>query len=347
MAPRAGTHYPAHTQQFHSWFSTDDDCRSYLEWLRWSNHFHCPMCGVESCGWQRSDGRRHCKNCNSIVSVTAGTVFDKTRLPLTVWFQAAWYMTQQTNGVTATGLKKELGISSAQTAWHMLHRYRSSMVRTTRPKLSGRVEVDETVVGGPKPGVRGRGAKGKVKVAVAVELIEPKGFGRCRLGVIPDYSAKTLHHFICDNVEEGSVVITDELASYNGIEYLGYEHWAYNVKQSGKRSTELMPAVNQVCGNLKRWLTGTLWGAVTAAHMQSYLEEFTFRWNRKRSQRRGMLFYRLMECAVSAPPLRYDDLAKIRRPKPKGKKPSLPATRFLGRRELVIADGRPWLTAPL
>jgi transposase-like protein len=196
---------------------------------------------------------------------------------------------------------------------------------------TGTVEVDETVVGGPRPGTRGRGAKGKVKVAVAIELLDPKGYGRCRLCVIPDYSSKTLHRFICDNIEPGATVITDELASYNGVEHLGYT--AYNISKSSEKSHELMPAVNRVCANLKRWLTGTRGAPSPACTCSPTSTSSASGGTASAPSTGGCSSTRLMECAVSTPPLRYEDLAKIRRPKPDGKKPSLPGTRFLGRRE--------------
>lgn len=344
MAPTAGLHYPRTYDEFRSWFSTDDDCRSYLDWLRWGEGFQCPICGKPSSGWRRSDGKRHCGACDSVLSVTAGTVFDKTRLPLTTWFQAAWYMTQQTTGVSAFGLKRELGMGSTGTAWHLLHRYRAAMVRFTRPKLSGDVEVDETYLGGPKPGAPGRGAAGKVIVGVAVELHNPKGYGRCRLQVLQGVSAAHLHPFVAANIEVPSVVITDDWGGYNGIDQLGYTRKTHSIRRSGHKAHELLPAVHRVASQLKRWLTGTHQGAVSPEHMQSYLEEFTFRWNRRSSRKRGLLFYRLMECAVAAPPLRYDTLVKVQRAKTVH--PTPPESPQLRHRPLDI-EHRPWLGATM
>ena len=154
------------------------------------------------------DGRFWCEGCRRRVSVTAGTIFHRTRTPLTVWFAVAWYMTSAKSGVSAKTLHRLLGFGSYQTAWTMLHRFRTAMVRPGRDRLGREVEVDETSIGGVKPGKRGRGAAGKTLVAVAVERRRPKGFGRCRLRVIPHAEAPTLRVFLLDSVEPGSVVVT-------------------------------------------------------------------------------------------------------------------------------------------
>ena len=158
---------------------------TYLEWLRWPDGFVCPRCGTAG-GWRTDDGGFWCEPCRRRVSVTAGTIFHGTRTPLTIWFAAAWYVTSANNGVSAKTLHRLLGFGSYQTAWTMLHRFRTAMVRPGRHRLAGEVEVDETFIGGVKPGKRGRGAHGKALVAVAVECLNPKGFGRCRLRTIPD-----------------------------------------------------------------------------------------------------------------------------------------------------------------
>ena len=341
MGLTGGVDYPNNWEEFVSWFGDDAECRDYLDWLRWPDGFVCPTCGAAGRGWKRGDDRWLCGACNSIASQTAGTIFDKTRLPLTLWFAAGWHLTQQTTGISALGLKKELRLGSTQTAWHMLHRYRVAMVRADRTKLTGDVEVDETFVGGVNPGKSGRGS-GKSIVAVAVELKNPRGYGRCRLQVIPDASGPTLHGFISDHVEVGSVVITDGWGSYTGIDAAGeYTHKAINLSQSPNQAHEELPAVHRVAALLKRWLLGTHQGSVSPQHLQAYLEEFTFRFNRRTSRQRGQLFYRLMEGAVATPPLRYDTLAKIR--KPKKTKPTPPVQPQLTRPEHQPTY-RPWRT---
>jgi transposase-like protein len=216
-------------------------------------------------------------------------------------------MTTQKHGISALGLKRTLGIGSEQTAWAMLHRYRTAMVRPGRERLSGIVEADETFLGGPEPGVRGRGAQGKVMVEVAVEQVG-RGLGRCRLQVIPDVAGPTLREFMLAHVEPGSAVITDGLASYRPACGEDYEHRPEPIGPSGQQAHELLPAVHRVASLVQRWLLGTHQGGVKPAHMQAYLDEFTFRFNRRRSRARGMLFYRLLEQAVQAEPRTYRSL---------------------------------------
>ena len=211
-SPRAGVDYPGSYAALRAWFPTDAACLDYLDWLRWPDGFRCPLCrGTKA--WKLPDGRWSCGVCGRRVSATAGTIFHGTRTPLTVWFAAAWLMVSQKQGISALGLKRTLGIGSEQTAWAMLHRFRTAMVRPGRDRLRGFVEADETFLGGPEPGVRGRGAQGKVMVEVAVER-DGRALGRCRLQVIEDVAGSTLREFMLAHVEPGSVVITDGLASY-------------------------------------------------------------------------------------------------------------------------------------
>ena len=189
LQPRAGVHYPRSTGEFQSWFATDADCLDFLDWLRWPGGFACPVCGNGG-GWAVADGRYKCAACGKRTSVTAGTLFDRRRTPLTVWFTACWMFAAQKDGVSALGLQRALEIGSCPTAWAMLHRLRSVLVRPGRDRLSGTVEVDETFMGGEEAGLRGGRAKGKKSlVGVAVEVRQPRGYGRCRMEILPDASA--------------------------------------------------------------------------------------------------------------------------------------------------------------
>jgi transposase-like protein len=304
----AGTDYPRDWDEFNLWFPDDDACRDYLDWLRWPDGFVCPKCGSDR-GWKLPDGRWSCGGCKRRTSPTAGTIFDRTKTPLTTWFAAAWYVTNQKQGVSALGLKNVTGVSY-QTAWSMLHKYRSAMVRPDRGRLSGDVEVDESYIGGVKPGKRGRGAHGKTLVGIAVELDSPRGFGRARMQVLKNFEAVTVLQFVRDNVETGSVVITDGAKAYESLPAFGYTHKGFNVKQSGQKAHVLLPAVHRVASLVKRWLLGTHQGAVEPAHLQSYLNEFCFRFNRRRSRQRGMLFFRLLELAVDADAATYENIKK-------------------------------------
>jgi hypothetical protein len=222
--PRAGRDFPRSTGEVQSWFATDADCLDYLEWLRWPDGFVCPRCGHAG-GWAVGDGRHKCTGCGARTSVTAGTLFDRRRTPLTVWFTACWMFASQKDGVSALSLQRALEIGSYPTAWAMLHRLRSVLVRPGRDRLTGTVEVDETFIGGEEPGLRGGRAKGKKSlVGVAVEVHQPRGYGRVRMAILADASAASLHRFVTDNVEPGSTVITDAWQGYRGIERLGYTH---------------------------------------------------------------------------------------------------------------------------
>ncbi len=309
--PRAGKHYPGSVGEFQAWFRTDADCLDYLEWLRWPDGFVCPSCGHEG-GWRLGDGRFMCPACSTRSSVTAGTIFDRTRTPLTIWYTACWLFATGKDGISALSLKRVLEISSYQTAWAMLHRLRSVLVRPGRDLLSGTVQVDETYIGGAEPGLAGGRARGKkVLTGIAVEVHEPRGLGRCRMSPLADASAETLHAFVMDHVEPGSTIITDGWPAYQGLAQLGYEHDRRSqgaARARGDDPNKLLPAVHRVVSLAKRWLLGTHQGAADSTHMSHYLNEFVFRFNRRRSRSRGMVFYRVLELAVAHEPMRFQDL---------------------------------------
>ncbi len=265
MSPSSGVDYPGSYADLRAWFPTDGACLDYLDWLRWRDGFCCPLCGATK-AWRLADGRWSCGGCARRVSATAGTIFHGTRTPLTVWFAAAWQMISQKHGISALGLKRTLGIGSEQTAWAMLHRYRTAMVRPGRDRLRGTVETDETFLGGPEPGVRGRGALGKTMVEVAVERAGHR-LGRCRLQVIEDVAAATLRAFMLAHVEPGSVVVTDGLASYRPACGEDYTHRPLPIGPSGQQAHELLPGVHRVASLAKRWLLGTHQGGVKPAHL--------------------------------------------------------------------------------
>lgn len=316
--PRAGTHYPGSTGDFHAWFTTDADCVDYLEWLRWPEGFGCSECG-QCGGWRLGDGRIECIACGFRTSVTAGTIFDRTRTPLTVWFAACWQFASGKDGISAMSLKRTLEIGSYQTAWAMLHRLRSVLVRPGRDRLTGKVEVDETYIGGEEPELAGGRAKGKkVLTGIAVEIHEPKGIGRCRMAPLSDASAASLNACVTAHVEPGATVITDGWKGYNGLARLGYSHDRRSQRAArlrGEDPHKLLPAVHRVASLTKRWLLGTHQGSVGDAHLPNYLNEFVFRFNRRNSRSRGMLFYRVLELAVGHGPVRYQDLIATCRPR--------------------------------
>ena len=247
--------------------------------------------------------------------MTAGTIFDRTRTPQTVWFTACWLVATQKDGISALSLQRSLAIGSYQTAWAMLHRLRSVLVRPGRERLSGRVEVDETFVGGEEPGMRLGRAKGKKSlVGIAVERREPRGFGRCRMAILPDASAESLRAFLVDHVDAGATVITDGWKPYRTATDRLYRHERYVAP--GRQAPKLLPGVHRIAALSKRWLLGTHHGSVDAEHLASYLDEFVFRFNRRTAHSRGLLFYRLLELAVGHDAVRYNELVKTSSPAP-------------------------------
>jgi len=250
-----------------------------------------------------------CATCHRQTTVTAGTLFEGTRKPLTLWFRAMWWMANQKPGISALGLQRALGLGSYQTAWAWLHKLRRAMVRPGRDRLHGRVEVDETYVGGSeKGGQRGRGAAGKTIVVIAVEVHDPKGFGRIRMKRVPDASGDSLVPFVRESIEPGSVVLTDAWGGYNAVPKLGYTRIQTNLSDSGDPAHVVLPGVHRIASLLKRWLLGTHQGAVSAKHLDYYLDEYTFRFNRRTSRSRGKLFYRLVQQAAAVQVVPYQGL---------------------------------------
>jgi len=294
--------YPRTLAELEARFSDEASCREYLFQLRWPEGFRCPRCAADT-AWPLRSGRRQCASCGHQASTTAGTVFQDTRTPLTVWFRAMWWMTSQKNGVSALGLQQVLGWGSYQTAWTCLHKLRRAMIRPGRERLLGAVEVDESYLGGLETGSHGRGAERKALIAVAAEE-DGRGIGRVRLRHIPDASASSLLPFVRDSIESGSLIHTDGWPGYFPLEANGYRHKTTLVGRKGQAS-ELLPRVHRVISLLKRWLLGTHQGAVGEEHLQDYLDEFAFRFNRRKSRSRGKLFYRLAQQAVAVEPTTY------------------------------------------
>ena len=251
-----------------------------------------------------SRGLLHCRGCQGQTSLTAGTVFEGTRKPLRMWFLAMWFVTSQKNGVSALGLQRVLGLGSYETAWTWLHKLRRAMVRPGRDCLTGAVEVDETYVGGPEEGKRGREAETKAIVAVAAEK-SGRGIGRIRLRRVKDVSSDCLLPFVQNSVSPGSVVHTDGWSGYRGLAAAGYQHQVTVISDGPEPAHEVMPRVHTVASLLKRWLLGTHQGGIQHRHLDYYLDEFTFRFNRRRSRARGLLFHRLAQQAVVVGPIPY------------------------------------------
>ncbi len=297
--------YPRTLMELEKMFSTEQACRAYLARLRWPEGFFCPKCGVFSEPKIDRGTLLRCPECNHQTSVIAGTIFQDTRTPLAVWFRAMWWVTTQKNGASAIGLQRILGHKSYETSWTWMHKLRRAMVRPGRELLSGRVEVDECYVGAPEGGRQERGKADKCLVAVAVEE-DGKGIGRIRLKQIPNASAKTLNAFLQESVAPGVVVHTDGWRGYRQVGSLGYLHEVTILKGRHQAASQLMPRVHLVISLLNRWLMGTHQGAVSHKHLDYYLDEFTFRFNRRKSMNRGKLFFLLAQQAVAIQPVTLD-----------------------------------------
>jgi len=297
--------YPRTLMDLERRFSDEAACRAYLFALRWPNGLVCPRCAGAK-AWPMARGLWVCRTCRRQVSVMAGTIFQDSKLPLTVWFRAMWQLTSQKNGISALGLQRVLGLGSYKTAWALLHKLRRAMVRPGRDRLGGVVEVDETYWGGEDAGLRGRQIGTKALIAVAAEA-DGRGIGRIRLRRIADTKRQTLHQFIAQAIEPGSTVHTDGLKPYSQMH--GYVHQRHVPPRPPVDAQHLLPRVHRVVSLLKRWLLGTHQGAIAHDYLDDYLNEFTFRFNRRASASRGKLFYRLAQQAVQVEPAPFASLA--------------------------------------
>lgn len=295
--------YPETVREFRARFPDDKSCRAYLEQVRWPAGPRCPRCPQAEV-WAMKAPYYRCAACRHDFTVTAGTLFGDTRLPLSLWFEAMWYVVNQKQGASALGVQRVLGVSYP-TAWRWLHKLRRAMVRPGRDRLTGTVEVDEVYIGGERPGKRGRGAAGKALVLVAAQADGPQ-IGRIRLGRVANASQSVLTMAVAKMVEPKSQVLTDDWDGYGGLTKAGYDRQV--VRKSAVVGKNLLPRANRVASLLQRWLLGTHQGAVAHSHLDYYLDEFVFRFNRRRSRSRGLLFYRLIEQSLMIAPVRCPQL---------------------------------------
>lgn len=292
--------YPKTLFEFEQNFATEEACQEYLYQLRWPEGFVCPRCSHQK-AWRTRRGHFHCGQCSFQVSITAGTIFQDTRLPLRLWFRAMWQVVSQKQGISALGLQRVLGLKRYETTWILLHRLRIAMVRSGRDQLVGPVQVDETYIGGPRPGKRGRGAAGKTLVLVAVEAKDRRP-GRIRLYKVNDASGASLMPAVKECVQPKSEVRTDGWEGYASLSSFGYKHAI--IRKTADVGENLLPLANLVISLLKRWLIGTHQGKPLPSHLSYYLDEFVFRFNRRTSRSRGLLFYRLAQQAVNIEPVK-------------------------------------------
>jgi transposase-like protein len=314
-SPTGGVDYPRTWDEFMDFFASEHSCQQYLERLRWPRGFVCTRCGVCEAPYRASRGRLMCRACRYQASVCAGTIFDKTRTPLRTWLAAAWYLTNQKQGVSALGLQRVLGLGSYETAWAMLHRLRRAMVRPDREPLSGQVEIDETYLplgDRQEPDIpkNRKSHTTQVLVGIAVERRGRSGFGRVRLRYLVRDSEQFVLPFVLNAIAPGSEVYSDGSAAYRSLSQRGYRHYAHVMRGSPHRAHEQLPGVHRVASLLQRWILGTHHGAVQPSHLDDYLDEFAFRFNRRTSRTRGLLFYRLLQQAVRTDPVTYNTLVR-------------------------------------
>ncbi len=300
--------YPRTLLEFQHYFPDETACARYLERIRWPEGFKCPSCDQLGSPWRLKARPRvlECRHCSYQVSLTAGTVMHRTRQPLPVWFWAAYLVTTQTPGMSALQFQRQLGIKRYETAFLMLHKLRGAMVRPGRDRIGTKwpVEVDETYIGGATQG-EGRGQHHKTLVAGMVEVLPrkkalgpdpnlPSGqrpqhrgghgrsfiAGRLRLQVIPNRKQETLEPCILDNVQTKAEVRTDGWTGYDNLHNLGYRHIAVPIRGDQAKTEQYLPMIHIVFGNLEAWLLGTHHG-VSPTHLQGYLNEFVFRFNRR------------------------------------------------------------------
>ena len=325
----AGRDYPRNFTEFTEWFHSEGDAWAFMSRVRWPDGFTCPGCaGTEA--WLTVRHLHMCSGCGKQTSVTAGTVFASSRLSGRAWLYAVWLVAHEKRGVSARSLQNQLGLGSYSTAWISLHKIRRAMTRTSADKLKGIVEVDESYIGGVSAGKRGRGTD-KAIIVIAVERLgyglksRRVKLGRVRMRWIKDTKRATLHDFVSDVVAEGAIVHTDAKQEYKGLDKLGYEHVVTNQSSAKMPAHVSMPGVHRVASLVKRWVLGTHQGGLAQQHLDSYLGEFTFRFNRRFSNDRGLVFYRLLEQCLRTGHLsgeaivlsRRGDRGKRRGPKPK------------------------------
>jgi transposase-like protein len=299
LRPIGGVDYPRTYQEFRAWFPDDTACVEYLGKLRWPAGFSCPRCG-DGHSWRTGDGLWMCAGCGLKTSATAGTIFHRSHTPLSTWFAAVWFVTSQKNGVSAKGLEGALGFGSYETAWAWLHKLRRAMVRPDRELLGGVVELDQSFLGGKSAGKRGASSD-KAPITIAVERDDSGRLGRVRLELADVPGGLDMIDFAGEVITPGASIHTDGARMFARLTDKGYDHHA----TAGYKADDLdtvMPGPHLVSSLLKRWTAGTLHYRISRQHLPYYLDEFTFRFNRRASKARGLLFYRLLQQSVDTDP---------------------------------------------
>ena len=290
--------YPKNYQELVKRFSTQDACLDYVASVRWPDGLVCQNCNCKEF-WKSKRLQRICSKCKNQVRVLAGTLFQDTKLPLTLWFQMIWWFVGPKNGASALALMQNFGIGSYRTSWKLLGKLRSCAVLPMRQALSGIVEVDEAFLGG----------KNNKEIIVVAAEKRGKATGRIRLKHIKSREGSEIHDFITQTIIPGSTIVSDRFNSYPSIVKKGYLHSPqrkpYYWEEVDGDDERLLPRVHRAISLLKRWYYGTYQGRIAAESLQTYLDEFVFRFNRRTSGSRGLLFHRMVEAAVNSSPIPY------------------------------------------
>lgn len=302
---------PQKLAQFAVHFADEARCADVLRRWKYGGDFACPGCGHDAAWWIESRRLDQCRHCDKQTSLTAGTVMHKSKKPLSTWFLAMYLFIATKQGISATSLAQQIDVTYP-TAWLWLHKLRSAVGQRTTEQLRGVVEFDDTWEGGLDSGPGGRPKVGvkKALVAGAVERRKDgKGLGRVRLATLPDGSAKGCSPFLQEQVAPGATLLTDDWRSYReAARDAGLEHIATNISQSPHKAHEVLPAVHRVFSLMHRVLLATYQGAVSMKHLPAYLAEIEFRFNRRHSKHRGLLFQRVLSCAVLGAPPTYAEV---------------------------------------
>lgn len=288
--------FPKTLIEFEKQFRTNQACRAYLENTRWPRGFICPECGSEE-AWRTNRQSFFCRSCKRQTSVTSGTIFHRSKIPLKVWFSAIWLLIGEKNGVSALGSKRQLGLKRYETAWRLLKKIRLATVRPGRELLRGEVELDETIIGGNKIP---KGLSSQRAMVIIAAEVKGNGIGRIRMKLIRSRNSDSIENFIRQNIKAGSSVTTDGFVGYAALLSKNYAH--KSIPGYSVHPDNLLPRIHRVASLLKRWLMGTYHGRVRKTHLDLYLEEFAFRFNRRNSESRGKLFQRLIEQSIQTGP---------------------------------------------
>jgi transposase-like protein len=294
--------FPKTATEFEKRFATEEDCRAYWIEARWGGKPACARCGSTYVWAIRNGTTFECRECDHQTSLTAGTVLEKTRKPLKMWFRAVFEISTRRTGISAMDLMRIMGFGSYKTAWTWLHKLRAALVRPEREPLGPFVEMDEALVGG-------KGGPHKELVLVAAEA-----GGRVRLAHAATNDKETLKRFADGQIAPDARVITDGLPSYDSESLGARLHEAKVQTKAERRDSDAIQSCHWTISLLKRWLLGTHAGAVRPKHLQAYFDEYAFRHNRRKTNGVGRIAARVIERLVMHQPLTMRSLIDDTRP---------------------------------